>query len=188
MKVRSLAFLKGINEKNEKAWEELYRYYYAPLCAYVEKMLGDSGVAEDIVQECLIRMWHAETTFTEVKALSAWLYKSVYHAAVSALREKKSHTRLLDTLKVVLPEEEEAREMAWQEEAISRFYDVLYQMPQQQRDILMYCLKGMTVQEIAALMHISENSVKTQKKRAYQFVRERFDVNVLQVLFILFTS
>lgn len=180
------AFLKEINQKKEKAWKKLYHYYYAPLCSYAEKLTGDAGMAEDIVQECLIRMWHAKSEFPELRALTAWLYKSVYHASISALRKKNAQKRLSQAWhKDEIYNEQEALKMAFKEEAISRFYDILYQMPQQQQDILLHCLKGFKVHEIAALMNISENTVKTQKKRAYLFVRERFDPTILQILFVL---
>lgn len=180
-------FLKGVNQKKEKAWEKLYHYYYASLCSYAEKLTGDAEVAEDIVQECLIRMWHTPSEFPELKALTAWLYKSVYHASISALRKKRSQERLSEAWhESEACDEQGALKMALKEEAISRFYDILYQMPQQQQDILLYSLKGLKVQEIAGILTISENTVKTQKKRAYLFVREHFDPAMLQVLLTFF--
>ncbi|WP_046403002.1 sigma-70 family RNA polymerase sigma factor [Odoribacter sp. N15.MGS-14] len=182
-----LSFLEGINKKKEEAWKSLYRFYYAPLCSYVEKMTGDAGEAEDIVQECLIRMWHTHLNFTELKALTAWLYKSVYHAAVSVLRTKKTGYRLSEYWNAKqIDDEEHACKMALQEEAISRFYEILDKMPRQQRDILIYSLRGLTVQQIAAELQISENSVKTHKKRAYLFVRHHYDSTLLQVLLVYF--
>ena len=74
-------------------------------------------------------------------------------------------------------DEETAQEMAVREEVISYFYELLYQLPVQQRDILLYSLQGLKVQDIAGIMDISENSIKTQKKRAYLFVQEHFDKN-----------
>ena len=76
--------------------------------------------------------------------------------------------------------------MALREEVISYFYELLYQLPVQQRDILLYSLQGLKVQDIAGIMDISENSIKTQKKRAYLFVREHFDKTKLRVLLTIF--
>ena len=165
--MRNTAFLDGVNKKSEKAWAELYRYYYASLCSYAEHLTGNANVGEDIVQECLIRMWHAQVKFPELRSLTAWLYKSVYNASVSVLREKWTRERLQQDLPAYFNnDEEEARILAMREEIISRFYEVLSIMPRQQQDILLYCLKGLKVQEIAKEMNISENTVKTQKKRA----------------------
>ena len=181
------AFIEGINTKSEKAWGKLYDHYYASLCSYVEKFLGDAGIAEDIVQECLIKMWNTSVTFPDVKSLSAWLYKSVYHASVSVLREKKLLERFQENWnEMQVSDEETAQDMALCEEVISYFYELLYQLPVQQRDILLYSLQGLKVQDIAGIMDISENSIKTQKKRAYLFVREHFDKTKLRVLLTIF--
>lgn len=178
-------FLEQINTKQEKAWESLYRYYYAPLCSYAEKLLDGADGAEDVVQECLIGMWNSSLDFKEMKALTAYLYKSVFHAVVSVLRNKKSKEyHKQEWLKQELRYEEEAKSLALQEEAISRFYEVLEKMPQQQQDILRCCLKGLKIHEIAKLLKISENTVKTQKKRAYLFVRRYYDRKWLQLLLL----
>lgn len=184
--MRNIVFLDGINKKSEKAWEELYRYYYAPLCNYSEKVVGEGNVGEDIVQECLIRMWHADVEFTELRALTAWLYKSVYNASISFLREKRTQERLQDDL---LREgwlgEEDACALALREETISRFYEILAELPAQQREIILYCLKGLKVQEIADMLGVSENTIKTQKKRAYLFIREHLGNAGMRILFFL---
>ena len=119
---------------------------------------------------------------------SAWLYKSVYNASISVLREKWTRERVLQDLPDSFEDdEEEARVAALREEIISHFYEVLALMPQQQQDVLRASLKGLKVAEIAVQLGISENSVKTQKKRAYLFVREHFDEGDLSVLlFLLF--
>lgn len=186
--MRDATFLDEVNRKSEKAWEELYRYYYASLCSYAERLTGDVAVGEDIVQECLIRMWHAPIKFPKLASLTAWLYKSVYNASISVLREKWTRERVLQDLPDSFEDdEEEARVAALREEIISHFYEVLALMPQQQQDVLRASLKGLKVAEIAVQLGISENSVKTQKKRAYLFVREHFDEGELSVLlFLLF--
>ena len=144
--------------------------------------MNDSGIAEDIVQECLIKVWNTGVTFSDMKALSAWLYKSVYHAAVSVLRERVSLERLQDGSRLLEDEEEAAQALALREEVITYFYEILNQLPGQQRDILLFTLQGHKVQDIASMLSVSENSVKTQKKRAYQYIREHFDANKLHFL------
>ena len=69
--------------------------------------------------------------------------------------------------------ESDAVEFALEEEAITRFYTVITRLPEQQRDILLRSMKGERVRDMAEKLGISENTVKTQKKRAYAFVREQ---------------
>ncbi len=181
-------FLRGVNQKSESAWKELYRYYYASLCSYADRLTGETGLGEDVVQDCLVRMWKMPLEFSDLKALTAWLYKSVYNASISVLREKKSQERLYNQLSwAESVDENGAQNMALREEAISRFYEVLYKLPRQQQDVLLFSLRGLSVSEVAKEMGITENTVKTLKKRAYLFVREHLESRYLYVLlFLLF--
>ena len=47
-------FIQGINNKDPRAWKELYRFYYGALCNYSSSIINEASVAEDIVQECLL--------------------------------------------------------------------------------------------------------------------------------------
>lgn len=76
--------------------------------------------------------------------------------------------------------------MALEEETVSRFYEVLSLLSGQQKEILFGALEGATVREIAERLSISENTVKTQKKRAYQVIREHMGKVFTSVLLLLF--
>ena len=56
-------FLEGVNRKEDKAWNELYQYFYAPLCCYSARITRNENAAEDIVQGCLVRLWHSSVCF-----------------------------------------------------------------------------------------------------------------------------
>lgn len=180
------ALVEGINGKNEAALKRLYDRYYGSLCVYAEKLLNDNGYAEDVVQSCLIKIWDTSLTFPDIRALSAWLYKSVYHAAVDILRERAALKGLENDPDYRAVQEEEAVDMALREEVITCFYEILDRLSAQQREILLYTLKGCKVREIAELLQVSENAVKMQKKRAYQYVREHFDPDKLRFLLAVF--
>ena len=41
-------FIQGVNLKEDQAWKELYNYFYAPLCCYSARLIGDEDAAEDV--------------------------------------------------------------------------------------------------------------------------------------------
>ena len=55
--MRDATFLDEVNRKSEKAWEELYRYYYASLCSYAERLTGDVAVGEDMKRRLVLRLY-----------------------------------------------------------------------------------------------------------------------------------
>ena len=54
MALNEQEILRGVNQKDLKAWETLYASYYAALCSYADGIVKDSDTAQDIVQDTLI--------------------------------------------------------------------------------------------------------------------------------------
>lgn len=187
MLMEQAQFLDGISRKDDKAWKELYRYFYAPLCSYSAKIIGDADAAEDIVQGILVRLWRSPFNFTDIKAITTYLYRSAYNGSLNFIRNKQAseqiHKTWFDNLQV---QEEDAIHAALEEEAITQFYMIIAELPEQQREILLCSLHGDKVKDIADKLDVSENTVKTQKKRAYQSVREQLGESLAVVVSLLF--
>ena len=67
-------------------WETIEQVFAAlesPLLAYARRLLGDAGVAEDIVQEAFMKL-HMQ--FQKVAAPQPWLYRTVHNLAVDHQR------------------------------------------------------------------------------------------------------
>ena len=164
-------FIQGVNLKEDQAWKELYNYFYAPLCCYSARLIGDEDAAEDIVQGCLLRLWRSSLCFQDIKIITSYLYRSVYHASLNFLRDRQRAHKLHEKwMKQTYESEVAAIAGAIEEEAISRFYQAISRLPEQQREILLQSANGKKIRDIALSLGISENTVKTQKKRAYFFL------------------
>ncbi len=175
-------FLKGINQKESDAWKELYRYFYGTLCNYTTKIVVDETVAEDIVQECFISIWNSSLHFQEMKALSVYLYRSVHNNALKYLRDKNVDNQRLQRWS---KEQDDVEDVdfyqAVEEELIRKLHVVIDQLPEQRKNILLLSIDGLTVQEIADQLNISINTVKTQKKRGYVFLKENLKQSLLLI-------
>lgn len=67
-----LLILKKIKEGDIKAFEELFRRYYFPLCCYAAGITGQMAVAEEIVEELFYVLWKERVRlqiFQSVKAI-----------------------------------------------------------------------------------------------------------------------
>ena len=80
-------FLSGVNRKDERAWKELYDCFYAPLCCYSARILKDGTEAEDVVQDCLVKLWHSEVKFEDMKVITSYLYRAVVAGRTAAEAE-----------------------------------------------------------------------------------------------------
>ena len=173
MALNEQEILRGVNQKDLKAWETLYASYYAALCSYADGIVKDSDTAQDIVQDTLIRIWNSDRTFPDIKELTWYLYRSTYNNALFYLRTQASRQNILRKMvaeEVELPDEQFA--LTVREELIRQLYVYIEDLPEERKKILLMSIQGHSGNEIADLLGISINTVKTQKNRGFKYLRE----------------
>lgn len=183
-------FIENVNRKRDGAWKEMYRRFYPALCNYARRIVDRPEAAEDIVQECFIRIWDGDMHFPDVPSLTAYLYRMVYNRALNLVRDKgvaEGFYEFWGEEQKAGQEEDQVIEVAVEEDVINRFYKAIEELPEQQRQILLMSMEGAKVQDIANTLSISENTVKTQKKRAYAYVREQLGTGIGYLVFLLFS-
>ena len=145
---------------SEKEFEEVFRYYYRPLFLFAYGYVMDEGEAENIVQSVFTEMWEKRKNLPENLNLKAYLYSSVKH------EYKKRQAEAL-VLSFADDDIEDDREL------IALVQKALSQLSEQQRRIVeLHVMEGKKYLEIADLLQLSENTVRTHLKRAYKILRE----------------
>ena len=170
--------LHQFNRGDERAFKKLFDSFFGASCAFVKHYIPEHEAVEDVVQETFINLWEKRGICTDMEYFKAYLYKSLRNNALFYLRQHRVNEevdpRLEDNTESVLNvmiEEEVHREII---AAISK-------LPKERRRVVELSMAGFSQEEIAEKMAISVNTVKTQKRKAYAFLREE-----LKHLFIIF--
>ena len=79
-----------------RAFERLVAKYREPLQRHIGKMLRDSAVVEDLVQEAFVKAFGALGSYAPQYAFSTWLYRIATNHTIDHLRRKKLRTVSLD--------------------------------------------------------------------------------------------
>ena len=66
--------IEQINKLDATAFRILYKTYYKALVCYAIQITGESGVAEDIVQELFSTIWERQMSFKSLVSFKAYLY------------------------------------------------------------------------------------------------------------------
>lgn len=123
--------------------------------------------------------------FSTGTTLTAYLYRSVHNNALKYLRDKTTDDARLQKW---YEEQEEVEDsyfyQAIEEELIRKLREKIVSLPEQRKTILLLSIDGLSIQEIAEQLNISVNTVKTQKKRAYAYLKKHLQGGYL-ILFIL---
>lgn len=169
---------------SEKEFEEAFRYYYRPLFLFAYGYVMDEEEAENIVQSVFTEMWEKRKILPDNLNLKAYLYSSVKHACLRYFRR----LRLLDEYKkrqaeaLVLSFADD--EVEDDNELVALVQNALSQLSEQQRKIVeLHVMEGKKYLEIADLLQLSENTVRTHLKRAYKILRENLSCLFLDIFF-----
>jgi RNA polymerase sigma factor (sigma-70 family) len=129
----------------------------------------DYHLAQDVVQETLIKAFRKLDTVVEDAKLRSWLISIAQRTAIDFVRKEKRRNEVLDTdasyqeMASHKNVEEEVNHLLLQNE-ISKAFDVLNN---NQRSVLhLKIVEGMKEREIAEVLHLNQNNVKTVLYRA----------------------
>lgn len=168
---RENLFLKRINERQMSAYQMLYSDYYAVLVVYARNFVGQQEIAEDIVQELFITMWEKEMSFLSFASFRAYLYNSVRNTALNYLKHQDVEERYIEYVQTTYGEVDESE--VNEEEVYRLLFKVVDELPSRCREIFLMYMDGKKNDEIADVLSLSVETVKTQKKRAVRHIRER---------------
>ncbi|MGW8256229.1 MAG: RNA polymerase sigma factor [Thermoguttaceae bacterium] len=74
---------------NAEAFEELVLRYQDRLVMIFRHLIGDADQAEDLAQEVFLRIYRTRKSYTPEAKFSTWLFTIANHAALNALRTRK---------------------------------------------------------------------------------------------------
>ena len=78
------------DERDESAFEELYRRYARGIHAVVRRILREHGASEDTVQEVFASVWRSASSYRVGRGrVVAWLFTIARNAAVDAARVRR---------------------------------------------------------------------------------------------------
>ncbi|HLG70187.1 MAG TPA: sigma-70 family RNA polymerase sigma factor [Chloroflexota bacterium] len=151
-------------ERDPDALARLYDLYGSQAYGLALRMLGDSGVAEEVVQEAFFRVWRNAGSYSQDRGgVRSWFLSIVHHQAVDKLRRFNSKQRL--DAQLGLAEQAVQRPDVWGEVAADlerqRISQALGELPAEQRTTIeLAYFGGYSHSEIANLLRIPLGTVK----------------------------
>lgn len=153
----------------ERAFDALVREHFGRLATFAYRYLGSREMAEDAVQEVLLRVWRRVDQLDFADPLP-YLYRAVRNECGMAVRRRKRWrmTGLEGVRSLTTPADSGADERELRE-AVGAAIDSL---PERRRLIFtMSREQGLTYAEIARILEISIKTVETQMDRALKTLR-----------------
>lgn len=162
------------------AFGVLVEQYSGQMYALALRICGNREDAEEVTQDAFIKIHENLKKFRGESSFSSWAYRITYNTAISYIRKHK-RTRYSELYnervhseenRGILPEEENGEALT-RESNLLRLENAMEKLPPDDKVlILLFYREDKPVREIAGIMDLSENNVKTRLHR----IRKRLGV------------
>ncbi|MEV7326079.1 sigma-70 family RNA polymerase sigma factor [Streptomyces sp. NPDC093970] len=142
-----------------------------PLLAYTERILGDRHLAEDIVQETLIRAWHhADRLCANEGSVRGWLLTVARNLAIDRVRSAHARHESPGTAHQGVVQHDHGDTVADSVDTAA----LLRNLSPEHREVLVHTyLHDRTVQETARILGVPAGTVKSRRHYALRQLRNR---------------
>jgi RNA polymerase sigma-70 factor (family 1) len=172
------------NNGKLQSFGKLYDEMAPRMLYYAFKMTQDKQASEDIIHETFVYYWENRDKLDSVLDIKSYLFSILRNLLRNHVRLESNRKRILDNME---PPEDDAEDyMMLSAEISGQIRHVINQLPAQTRTVIELSMAGMSVGQISGELNISQNTVKTLKKRGYRFLREHLGHLRLLIYFLLF--
>ncbi len=172
------ALVAGVQQRDSDALARLYDRHGARLMGLALRILGDTGEAEEVLQEVFLYVWRAADSFDATRgSVLAWLLVATRSRAIDRLRTRRPAARaglrsLDEVPEPVSAENPETDSAGRQWESLCRAA-IAELPPEQHRALELAYFEGLTHQEIAERTATPLGTVKTRVRLGLMKLRER---------------
>ncbi len=180
-------YLRRLKQDDERAFDALFRHYSALVYRFAYSYLKSRPAAEEIVQECFIKIWEKRAQLRDDVPLKGYLFTTAHHAVLNELRRDQHHLRLHGQVAAAAGPASVANEVEYQEmEAL--YQAALEQLPPKQREaFLLSRQQGLSYPEIAERQGVSVKTVEAHMMQALKTMRSYFRLHGGGILGVLLT-
>ena len=169
-----LAFCAG----DDASFDALFERWSVRLLRYLERMVREAAVAEELVQEAFLRVYRARARYSADARFSTWLYRIATNLAFNELRRPRRRSPHRSA------EDEEAPELVAEASATDDVVHArrlgasleaeLAALPERQRAALVLsAVDGLSYAEVAQALDVTEKAVKALVHRARSTLADR---------------
>lgn len=157
----------------KEVYKEIFMEYYRPLSLFARKVLAGEDEGEDLVHNVFLAIWEKRMSFTDKQHLQAYLYRSVYNQSLTYLKQKRFTTRLQDRMGEDQTDDFNYLSQRVETEMFMEILNAIEQLPAQRKQVFkLSYMEGLKIAEVAARLHIAEETVRSQRLKARAQLRD----------------
>lgn len=177
-----------LHPNDEDAFKKIFELYKNRVFGYVLAITHSSHIAEELTQELFIKLWLSPELLRHVEKIEHYIFTMARNRTLNYLRHAAHDTQIMKELQNRMQKESPNAEDRLVE---SQYNNLLKQAVEQlslQRRLVyqMSRDRGMSLDEIAAELTLSRNTVKNHLVEALRLIREFLANHGISILLLFF--
>jgi RNA polymerase sigma-70 factor (family 1) len=158
---------------DESAFTQLFHHHFHHLYGFAHSVVKSHELAEEIVQDVFVRVWKNRQQLLTVERLDDWLFiitRNVSFKALQDLIRDTGRSKQLEKYFDLAPDT--AEQQVLYKESLSIIEEAVQTLPPQQQQVFRLSrMQNLSLDEIAAVMSLSKNTIKSHLTKALHSVR-----------------
>ncbi len=89
--------MQRVARNDTAAFDALFLRHRRAVFSFTLRMVGDGPAAEDLTQECFLRVWRSRERYQPTAAFRTWLFTIARRLALDELKRRETHPLVLAT-------------------------------------------------------------------------------------------
>ena len=172
--------IRNFLEGNDESFEYLVKKHLKAVYNFLYQLTKDMSLADDLTQETFFKAWKNIRRFDPEKNFKAWLFTIAKNSAYDAWKKKKTlpfslfeNSEGYNKLDEIVEEKPLPDELLEQIGSAEELEEKMKKLSKKYRTILLLHYKeDFSLAEIAAILSIPYNTIKSQHKRALNALKK----------------
>jgi RNA polymerase sigma-19 factor, ECF subfamily len=165
-----------IAEGDENAFRECYHHYGRLLFPFLFRFTRSEPMAEDLVQETLLRVWLRRDQLVAIEHPRAWVFRIASNLALTWLERQGVQQRVLAAVGTESADTSDPQEILTVRAIRQVVLEAVAEMPERRRMIYqLHRQEGLKTSEIASRLGVTESTVRNTLMAAIRYVREQVE-------------
>ncbi len=180
--------VEQLKSGSKEAFRSLFDAFGPKIHAFALSYLKNKPDAEELLQEVFLKLWEIRATLDSSKNIKSFLFKICINLIYDSIRRKNIEQAYLDYSGKNLTS---SGDNTWHEviynDMLNNLQQLVNSMPEQRRRIFRLSKEeGLSNEEIAGQLNLSQRTVENQLYRAVSFLKEKFGSGSIPALLFFF--